>query len=324
MSNSIIAPLTFGVEFEFIVKSLPTNVKCPPDPEKEDRPVRWDGLKNAPGYRDTADIHQQMANVFHKYGIANFHYKCKDASEDHKRWTIDEDISVELAEGDKNPVYQYTSVETVSPIYYNSLSKNNMGLDEIQRVLSIVRNEFRVHVPASAGMHVHVGNGKKGFTKSHLQSLLSILYVFEKQIQILHPNRQADEPGRPLIGYGHLYFVPPSQCNLGAYLSGRTWHDDYNRSTSPIDDPMIIKYDALNQLDLTMDIIDAVHPPPFPTHPPEYSQAQRFVRKETRHDIARSHVRIRQMFATGAESMSGIGATQIADGQPGAIAQAFF
>lgn len=157
---------------------------------------------------------------------------------------------------EQNSNDDYHDVEVVSPIFYVS-EEPNTAFDEIRRVLMAIRNHFRVEVPESAGFHVHVGNGDRAFTTSHTMSLLSILYLFDRQIQVLHPYRTYETNPEA----SELYHRGPSRCNLGVYLSG-----DASRSD-------------LFQYDTKPDLVDQILGPSVGLdsddgQSPEYSQAQ--------------------------------------------------
>lgn len=181
--------LTFGVEIEFI---LATRFSGKPDPHPQDpRDVDCDRLS------DETAINYDILEKLKAVGIPAIVY---GVGLEHEReefetcWVLKEDASVGPAGFDEGD-YQEYGLEMSSPPYYYTESAQNA----IITVLKTVRNNYRVRVDNTTGLHVHVGNSYHGLQFPILQKLLAIAYTYEPQILLMFPaERQLSQWCPPL------------------------------------------------------------------------------------------------------------------------------
>lgn len=224
-----ISPSTFGVEFEYLVKRINKNTvgfnpvdiaPILPDPEPTD-----ERSAIIPGGGNPSSV-AYLAQLCKDHGVSTTSRPGYQGSNEPHEWEFKTDQSVRVFEDDPlRDLYEGDAIEMGTPVYYVS-GQENSGLEEVRRVLNVIQNNVRVHVPSSAGFHAHIRNGKLGFTLTHMINLLSIMYVFEKQIAVLPPNRDFDREDSFLADDKRtafmLFFKTPSYCTLGNFLSGFT------------------------------------------------------------------------------------------------------
>ena len=175
MSNLSPQPLTFGLELEFILAHSE-----PPFSDESQRntcilqPLRAAGLR--------------AIDSFHAYtsvddGTGMLPYNA---------WRVDSDSSVAATDEDYEEIqYTYangvreerrekhgggTSVEVASRV----LALTVDGLKEVERAVEVIRTAC-TFAPRSAGLHVHVGDGERGFSLPVLQNLVVLMACFEQQ-----------------------------------------------------------------------------------------------------------------------------------------------
>ena len=122
--------------------------------------------------------------------------------EGYGKWGVDQDGSIQVNPESEDPVsaqISYTGVEVQSPVFL-------LGSDafrEIVQFLEVLKLHFDVFVNPSCGLHVHVGDGNKGFPLDTVKNLCLLATGFEQQFNSLHPlhridNLYAKPPGRAL------------------------------------------------------------------------------------------------------------------------------
>ena len=111
--------------------------------------------------------------------------KCR-GDERLSRWIVDQDST--LSEPAGKHKYNWYQIEINSPAFYF----NQAAVDEVKTVCALLAKTFRIHINKSTGLHVHVGNGMKGLSTDKLRSLMAMLYVFEPQLNKLHPAHRGD------------------------------------------------------------------------------------------------------------------------------------
>jgi len=197
--------LSFGVELEFVIATLEDGED---DPYPSDpRPVF--GLRRPTG-ADASKVNPKPGNMSHRdlvlatrqYNIATekevasrveallkqYGYAVTFASKDNatrQAWHI-------KPEALKNPddIHYWVYLEVNSPAYY-------FGADPIaqtKEVCKLITKNFRAvcNQKADTGLHVHVGNGLKGFDLLTLRNAMALLWTFEKQFDELHPKWRKD------------------------------------------------------------------------------------------------------------------------------------
>jgi hypothetical protein len=173
--------LTFGVEFEFMVKRLKKGTE---DPQPEDirrADYSADRLVRGALYKalNNVGIHTKVCVGHRVEGLTG---------PGHDVWQIDKDTSLEPVTGDDQS-YIYTQVEVRTRV----LPFNDKSFDEIQSALDTIKSKFRTYINSTCGLHVHVGNGQKGFHQTTVQNLASLLYSFEPVLSAIHPAHRQDQ-----------------------------------------------------------------------------------------------------------------------------------
>lgn len=169
---------TFGVEFEFVVK-IP-------------RPQNVDFY-----FTQRTAVQEPMARRLMEGGFAVNEIGTHGSYE---KWTIERDVSIKPEDcEDDDPKLVYFGVELKSRI----LPVNRSSLDEIFQVVDIVNLNFQTAVNLTTGLHVHVGNGNRGFPLRCLKKLALLVTLFEHQIHSVHPDDRTDN-----------FFCDPPSGNL--------------------------------------------------------------------------------------------------------------
>ncbi|KAL5354499.1 hypothetical protein ACLOAV_000588 [Pseudogymnoascus australis] len=111
---------------------------------------------------------------------------------DYKTWFVTDDLTVYPPHKNApcdNPVYRWHSAEVISPALYFCPE----SLTQIRVACATITTQFRVAATRTTGLHVHVGDGGKGFSASTLRNLIALLWGFEPQLQTLHPSHRRTE-----------------------------------------------------------------------------------------------------------------------------------
>ena len=192
--TGFIKQLTFGVEIECIL-AFP-RIKTHAQHNEAD-------IKRIVAGRDP---NTQRINCIRK-PLRQAGLQVSSASEDFKmtytQWHVRSDGSVDFPECHfTSPVrcsngevihnykdMRYCSVEVVSPI----LPLTVEGLQQVQIAVRTLR-EQRILVPDSAGLHVHIGHGTRGFSLPLLQNLAVLTSCFEQQWNQAHPPHRLFSP----------------------------------------------------------------------------------------------------------------------------------
>ncbi|MCJ1364347.1 hypothetical protein MMC16_003457 [Acarospora aff. strigata] len=150
---------TFGVELEFVVGILPE------------------------GHLDRRTA---VEEPLEKLLVAGGFAVNDPESGSYEKWTIAGDSSIKAWENeddDPNPQMGYLGVELKSRI----LPVNHSSFQEVRQIVDIVTKNFKIMENRSTGLHIHVGNGNRGYSVRCLQNLAEIVTIFEHQIHSLHP-----------------------------------------------------------------------------------------------------------------------------------------
>ncbi|KAF4635154.1 hypothetical protein G7Y89_g2949 [Cudoniella acicularis] len=107
-----------------------------------------------------------------------------------KAWQVKEDPSICPPNRIDHPriqeAYYFLGIELVSPPYYYSLN----ALDIVKRSCEVLSITYRISCNESCGFHVHVGNGKKGFDIDTVTRFYATAFMFEPQIDRIHPSHR--------------------------------------------------------------------------------------------------------------------------------------
>ena len=174
--------LTFGVELEFILA-------YPRSCSKKDL---W-------AVRDTY-IRQPLLAAGISVSDRTQSIKVAKGKQKFDMWHVTDDKSVYTTEAQLKAIdytfangvrkgsdekLRYSSVEVISPVLPLTVD----SLKEVQRVVSVIRSQ-RTFTPPSAGLHVHVGYGTRGFSLPVLQNLLVLMTCFEPQLNQAFPEHR--------------------------------------------------------------------------------------------------------------------------------------
>jgi hypothetical protein len=178
--------LTFGVEFEF---GLATILEDDGDPDDGDpRAGRGIDVDNKPDELWSRS-RNHIVNTLRQAGIpaeASLHnYTSKAWKPDNiKAWGVKEDDTIRCT----GTGYRYLATEVVSPPFYFSIE----AIQEVKYVCTLLSNNYRLVCNNTCALHVHVGNGRKGFNYETAQKLMATYFTFEPQIEQIHPPHRVD------------------------------------------------------------------------------------------------------------------------------------
>lgn len=181
------APLTFGVEFEFLVATLPWHTS---DPHPEDpRPVKnIDTFVPIDHKADWARFDEQQVALRTSLSSAlnAVNLPARSVNEtppSSPTWEIDDDNSIAPPQGPEGRIYKWRTVEVKTTPYYftpESLAAVSLGCKTLT-------SNFRLNVNESCGLHVHVGDGIEGFSLDTLHNLAAFLWTFEPVLETIYP-----------------------------------------------------------------------------------------------------------------------------------------
>lgn len=238
--------LTFGVEFEFALAVLrpEDKDKNPTDP----RPVHLTGKYSPYNVLANESVYQRIAWALQNAGIdaapltvaedGNSEVPLiPDASGPHSllkydKWGIKEDGSIQAPDAS----YYYYPIELVSPPLYMTEG----SISDVRNVCETIPSNFRVNSNQSCGLHVHVGDGVNGFDLPTLKSLLAMLWIFEPQIETIHPQHRLES-----------HFASGLYGNT--YLSMLSMHGSQGKRLPGLD--IIYAVDSINKL---LELLSAV------------------------------------------------------------------
>jgi len=180
--------LTFGVEIEVALASLPKDRE---DPNPEDLRACY-GVDDGDFPHKSENARRHIARTLERANLQvefqpgsstdAFGYKSEWVAKDPSSWVVKMDEDVLPPEG-AGTVYQWHGIELNSPPLYYSED----AVKEVMFVLELMSNTYRCALTRRTALHVHVGNGAKGFSAETIQKLLSTYWTFEPQIELIHP-----------------------------------------------------------------------------------------------------------------------------------------
>jgi len=136
-------PLTYGIEIEFILATLPSTEV---DPEPDGRHVVGISAGAEDYSREARQIvYGHIANTFQQRGINAICGREAFGSMFVNPWLLEEDPSIGV------PIkgnYKFYQTELISPVLYFS----DQSLDQIRGVVEILTNQYRVHVNSTCGL----------------------------------------------------------------------------------------------------------------------------------------------------------------------------
>ncbi|OTA55091.1 hypothetical protein K449DRAFT_179251 [Hypoxylon sp. EC38] len=108
-------------------------------------------------------------------------------------WGVGRDMTVEFHEASlcKDQAlkhYAWQDVEVTTPALYAT----EKSWAEIHRVVTALQDNFWIHSPSSAGLHVHYGRGTEYLAPAHLRRLAALLFAADPIIAQMHPPWRRD------------------------------------------------------------------------------------------------------------------------------------
>ena len=228
-------PLTWGVEFEFLVMSYDSK-RDDPDPSNPAPgiPRRREDLeppqKRGAEQWTLLDIQAQIAETLRQNGINamtnmdrmkaryNHNHMIPDSA-----WLVDTDETIDMehtretrrqrAEGG---AFWY-GIELISPpMYYSEES-----FIRLEKVCNIMSSNYRIIVNRTCGFHVHIGDGIAGFSMDTLKKLMAFLWIFESQLEKIHPRHRKHNRFCPSLWKSiHEDFYNPSRGDFETRKQG--------------------------------------------------------------------------------------------------------
>jgi hypothetical protein len=190
--------LTFGVELEMAIASLP-NSKEDPSPE-DPRDIRSLTPSNSDWTHPTLTkifyTLEQIARILTQAGIPSSPEGVKPPPPK-SHWIVAEDTTIlaphctsahgsfveqSCAEADEAAMYNYKGIEVITPAFFYSTA----ALNAIRQTCKFLTSTFRINTNISSGLHVHVGNQSHGLSFTTTRNLFATLLTFEPQIDEIH------------------------------------------------------------------------------------------------------------------------------------------
>ncbi|MCJ1416105.1 hypothetical protein MMC32_002440 [Xylographa parallela] len=186
MSSERPLRITFGVEIECVLRMTDAQYN-----ENESR------FKESPHNYSNSFSNSSYASTFEVLSTAGISVNIghQDPLDDswNDRWTIKEDSSIEAFEtnGDNIPGHDYKILELVSRI----LPLTDESFEEIEAVIQIIQARYTLITNESTGLHVHVGDGNRGFALQTLKKFSILVVTFEHIIESIHPDARISFDG---------------------------------------------------------------------------------------------------------------------------------
>ena len=231
-SPSSTAPqrLTFGIELEILVPYLWADQPDPAGDTDRRDVIRLSAEARCHGDSFVAreEIQNILRNFLRAHDIAVYDDGVQGAGLP-SRYSVGQDSSVREP---KFTMYKWVGVEIRSP----ALVAEAGSFDEIKRVVTLLRNRFRLRLNDTTGFHVHVGMGAHKLPPRTIRRLAQLLWCAEGTLSQLHPPERMLNQFCPSIrhsshlargGLEHWRVAERESLNLAEYLG---------RSTSPAED----------------------------------------------------------------------------------------
>ena len=207
--------LTFGVEFEMAVvdgfesgREFHTDTriidfsKLPSDEKEiigEMEGKSYGGVSGPRGYEEPyVRVARHMAATLRAAGFESS--VNKDGS---KSWDFTSDLSIEdPPENEASRVrYTWVGIELRSPPMYFTPE----SLQAVADVLKLLKRTYCINTNGSTGLHVHVGDGQKGWPFHTMRKLFAFLWAFEHQLNTLFPPSRVDGEYTKIMRSSALY-----------------------------------------------------------------------------------------------------------------------
>ncbi|EPE28142.1 hypothetical protein GLAREA_04933 [Glarea lozoyensis ATCC 20868] len=170
------SPLTFGVEFEF---AFPRLAKFSSDASDEtDAEVR----KSFALLLNEAGIPAEFQPSLQREKLGNAYLTKTFEAKNPAAWYVKSDTTINQKAAEHKPITHH-GVEIVSPPFFFS----EAALDQVQYVCYLLLLTNKIKIDSSCALHVHIGNGVKGFTFDEVQAFTALYWTFEPQLQSIQP-----------------------------------------------------------------------------------------------------------------------------------------
>ena len=231
--------LTFGIEFEFIVKYDPTYITnerrmaaftydqklkqdtvCGGQSEipSELNEHRWEAASRERRPTDRLVISTQIFLALQAAKILveePYDHLVMDGLPDHKGnnkfWVLTADGSISAVEEQKEcPESKFRAMELRSRVLSGTPENLQASLMEVRKVLDVLHHmPFELLTNKTTGLHVHIGNQRKGFPLQTLKNFAQVAYGFINAIQSIHPDHRIDgyesRYCRPMTDHLYIY-----------------------------------------------------------------------------------------------------------------------
>ncbi|MCJ1245470.1 hypothetical protein MMC30_002674 [Trapelia coarctata] len=111
-------------------------------------------------------------------------------SSSYHQWVLEPDSSIKIPEGEGTDASSVKGLWIGIEIISRILDPTEECVEEVGQVLSLIKSRFRLANNKSTGLHVHVGNGNRGFALSTLKKFSMLVTAFESLINTLHPSER--------------------------------------------------------------------------------------------------------------------------------------
>lgn len=207
-------PLTFGVELEFCLATLPEGTR---DPEPHD-PRQVYNISNAIAVNSYLESHKHLDPIVQSYYMeriqndivqkhlaetlisagflvvtdANLRRQHEEALLggskvlQYKSWHVTTDGSIRVPGEDGTPGvkdYKWCRIEVISPV----LIFSPQAIRQVQKVCKLIHRKYRTLTNEWCGLHVHVGQGSDGLPDYAIKNLAALIWTFEDRLDLLHP-----------------------------------------------------------------------------------------------------------------------------------------
>ena len=181
--------LTFGIELEFVLRFdladhvIDIDEILDQESDYDDADIDDEDFLIADAQRESArdQFFHALAEKGFPTSLASF-FDPKVRGVD---WEVDMDDSIRAdgpLSGPQGVEYGYVGIELKSP----ALPYTAESLVKIREMCQLL-GEFDISVNQSCGLHVHVGNERKGFPLETIKNLCVMTATFERELESLHP-----------------------------------------------------------------------------------------------------------------------------------------
>lgn len=180
-SSSTALDITFGVELEILVPYLWSDQPDPAGDTDKREAIRLSKEAMSPGdpYAAHDEVKNILRNFFRAHDIPVYDNGVPEAGPP-SRYSIGQDSTVRET---KFSMYNWAGIEIRSP----ALVAEAGSFDEIRRVVTLLRNTFRLRINDTTGFHVHVGMGAQKLPPRAIRRLSQFLWCAEGMLSQLHP-----------------------------------------------------------------------------------------------------------------------------------------